>query len=278
MPGWPEEKRVPILMYHSISYQATPQFKPFTLSPAVFADHMAYLYQHAYTPITVTQFVHVRSRGGSQLPERPAVLTFDDGYADFLTEVLPVLKRYGFAATLYIPTAFMNGTALWLKRRGEATRPMLTWEQLTEISASGIECGGHSHTHPQLDILPLAAAREEIVRCKRLLEDHLGQDVQSFCYPFSYQNTRIRRLVREAGYTSACTGKNEMCAETTDPFALTRLGISVDTGVEALAALLTRGPSVVRTIYKEVRIPLWRLARRCSAMVTRYQQARIVAQ
>jgi peptidoglycan/xylan/chitin deacetylase (PgdA/CDA1 family) len=241
----------------------------------LFAAHMAYLYQHAYTPITVTQFVKARSPGGSEnsaLPERPVVLTFDDGYADFFTEVLPVLKQYDFVATLYIPTAFMNGTSLWLKRRGEATRPMLTWDQLIEISARGIECGGHSHSHPQLDILPLAVARDEIVRCKRLLEDHLDQEVHSFAYPFSYHNAAIRRLVQEAGYTSACAGKHEVCTEMTDPLALTRLGVSADTDVEALAALLTKPGSVVLTMYKNVRISMWRLARRCSAMVTRYQQ------
>jgi peptidoglycan/xylan/chitin deacetylase (PgdA/CDA1 family) len=148
---------------------------------------------------------------------------------------------------------------------------MLTWDQLTEISASGIECGGHSHTHPQLDTLPLGVARDEIVRCKRLLEHHLGQEVASFAYPYGYHTATIKRLVKEAGYISACAGKHVVCTETKDPFALTRFVIYVDTSVDALASLLTKGsPSAVITMYKEARIPMWRLARRFWVMLRRY--------
>src|SRR6266487_3901186 len=124
-----EKKRIPILMYHSISRHATPKFKPFTVSPELFADHIAYLLQHAYTPITVTQFVETVAHGASvssTLPERTVVLTFDDGFADFFTEAFPILKQYGFTATLYVLTAFINSTSRWLQREGEATRPMLT--------------------------------------------------------------------------------------------------------------------------------------------------------
>ncbi len=281
MPARPEAKSVPILIYHSISDHATPQFKPYTLPPTVFAEHMAYLHQHAYTPITVRQFMHARSQGGSvssALPERPVIITFDDGYADFFTEAFPSLKQYSFTATVFVLTAFVNGTGLWLRRRGEATRPMLTWDQLTAISASGIECGGHSHSHPQLDTLPLEVVRDEIVRCKKLLEDHLGQAVTSFAYPYGFHNATTKRLVKEAGYTSACAGKNRVCTVTTSPFALTRLGIDVDTSVDDLAALLTRrNPPAVKAMGRDALVPVWRIARRFSAMVRRNRQAGVLA-
>ena len=80
---YPQKKKIPILMYHSISNHASPKFKQFTVSPKVFAEHMAYLHQHRYTPMTVTQFVAAQSQNGAKLPERPVVLTFDDGFADF---------------------------------------------------------------------------------------------------------------------------------------------------------------------------------------------------
>src|SRR5713101_1852063 len=150
------KKKVPILMYHSISEHAAPRFKPFAVSPTLFVEHMAYLHQHAYTPITVTQLINTRSKGSSALPEQPVVLTFDDGFADFYTEALPVLQRYGFVATLYVTTAFVNATSRWLQQEGEAERLMLTWEQLAEVNAHGIECGAHSHSHAQLDMLPAA--------------------------------------------------------------------------------------------------------------------------
>src|SRR5947208_737034 len=147
-----EKKKVPILMYHSISQSTNPKFKQFAVPPALFAEQMAYLHQHAYTPITVTQFINARAQEQHALPERPVILTFDDGFADFFTDALPILQQYDFTATLYVTTAFINGP--WMQREGETTRMMLTWEQLREISICGIECGAHSHCHRQLDILP----------------------------------------------------------------------------------------------------------------------------
>ncbi|HKV02154.1 MAG TPA: polysaccharide deacetylase family protein [Ktedonobacteraceae bacterium] len=227
---------------------------------------------HEYTPVTVTQFVDAVAQRGAALPDRPVVLTFDDGFADFFTEAFPILQQYNFVATLYVATGFIGSTSRWLQREGEATRPMLTWDQLTEISASGIECGGHSHRHHQLDTLPLAEARDEIARSKWLLEGHLGQEVSTFAYPHGYHSTTIKRLVRELGYTSACTVKNEVSSVATDPFAIARLTMGADTGLDALAALLSRrSPSVVAGIYASIMASVWRLARRSSASVMRYQ-------
>src|SRR5260221_2722996 len=90
-------------------------------------------------------------QGNFALPERPVVLTFDDGFADFYTNALPVLQQCGSTATLYIATGFIGSTSRWLAREGEATRPMLTWDQVREIDACGIECGGQRYLPSQLD-------------------------------------------------------------------------------------------------------------------------------
>lgn len=259
-------RQVPILMYHSISHDATAKFGQFTVSPTLFAEQMAYLYQQAYTPLTVTQLVTLRSQEDNELPERPIVITFDDGFADFYTEALPILMRYGFPATLYVPTAFVNRTSLWLEREGETKRQMLTWQQLRKISAQDIECGAHSHTHPQLDMLPPEVVRAEIIQSKELLEHHLGQRVMSFAYPFGYQTAVVRRLVREVGYTSACTVSHTISSVSADPFALTRLMVNTNTDKAAFVALLSGYSSkTVATWYARARTPIWRMVRRSSA-------------
>ena len=257
-----KKRKIPILMYHSISWQATAKFRRFAVAPTLFHEHMSYLHQHNYTPITVTQLVRARAQGNASLPERPVVLTFDDGFSDFYTEALPILQEYNFLATLYIVTAFVGGTSLWLQHEGETQRPILNWEQIASISAAGIECGGHTHTHPQLDTLSPPQAREEIIQCKSILEERLGHEIESFAYPFGYHTATTQRLVREAGYTSACAVKYEMSSETTNPFSLARLIVSADTGVQALAALLTQEAPSVTTFYKRAATPAWRLARR----------------
>ncbi len=278
MLALPEKKKVPILMYHSISHDASPKFKPFAVSPELFAKHMAYLHEHGYTPITVTQFANALIQGGSALPERPVVLTFDDGFADFFTDALPVLERYSFTATLYVTTAFVNGTSCWLRREGEDQRPILTWDQLAEISMRGIECGGHGHYHHQLDILPHTKARDEIVHCKEILEDRLGRAVTSFAYPYGYHSTTTQRLVREAGYTSACAVKHAMSSTSTDPYALARLMVRADTDVDSFAALLTgHSLSVITMMYLRARTPAWQLARCSSALIRRYLQGGLLS-
>lgn len=269
----PEQKKIPILMYHSISNSDNPKFKQFTVAPKLFAEQMAYLHQHRYTPITVSQFVEAQAQGGAGLPERPVILTFDDGFADFYNEALPVLKRYGFTATLYVTTGFVNETSRWLQHEGEMNRPMLTWEQLREISESGIECGGHSQNHPQLDTVSPAVAAREIVQSKKVLEEHLGQKVSSFAYPFGYYLPNVRKQVQEAGYTSACAVKHAMSLETTDPFALARLMVKSDTSVDALAALLdARDSNVLMTMYSRARTPIWQVVRRSTALLSQHTQ------
>lgn len=87
-----EEKKVPTLMYNNISRAASLQFQPFTLDPSSFADQMSYWQQHAYTPMTVTQFATLAIEG-SVLPGRTVVLILDEGCANFYHEALPVLDR-----------------------------------------------------------------------------------------------------------------------------------------------------------------------------------------
>jgi peptidoglycan/xylan/chitin deacetylase (PgdA/CDA1 family) len=273
-----EKKKIAILMYHSISCTVNSRFRQFTVSPASFAEQMAYLHQHAYTPMTITQYVRARSQAEVELPERPIVLTFDDGFADFFTDAFPVLKRYGFVATLYIATAFVNGTSHWLQHMGEGTRRMLTWKQLGEISMSNVECGAHSHSHRQLDILPLSIAQDEIVQSKRRLEDHLGREVSSFAYPFGSHTASLRRLIRDAGYTSACAVKYALSSENTDPFALARLMVRADTDIATLSTLLSgSSSSSITTMYMRARTPVWQVARRSSALIMRHLKERLPA-
>jgi len=264
---------VPILLYHSISEEATPQFRTWALPSRTFAAQMACLHDHGYTPITVTQFATAMTDSRVQLPDRPVVLTFDDGFADFYTGALPVLQRHGFAATLYITTGFVGDTSRWLHREGEGRRPMLTWSQIAEIQGNGVECGAHTRTHPELDTLSPAAARDEILQSKVELEQHLGRQVMTFAYPHGYHQATVRGVVQQAGYTSACAVKHAMSAITDDRFALARIIVAADapgTAMDGFSTLLAGRGLPVAPTRERWQTRGWRVLRRSAELLRRH--------
>ncbi len=274
-----ESVKIPILMYHSIGSreQAGPKFREFVVEPAEFVEQIAFLHKSGYSALTVSQFMALRAEGADVLPERPVILTFDDGFQDFGTAALPVLKRYGFTATLYLTTAYMNATSRWLKKEAEERRPMLTWEQVRAIAASGIECGAHSHKHFQLDTLPERAVREEVLLSKLLLEEQLRGPVLSFAYPFGYHTAMVRRAVKEAGYTSACAVGHRLSFEKEDAFSLSRVMVRPGMGCEDFSELLQgKDASIITNWSMRSRTPIWQCVRRGAALGKRIWQQEAV--
>jgi peptidoglycan/xylan/chitin deacetylase (PgdA/CDA1 family) len=214
-------------MYHSIDTRCADAYRRWTVPPAIFARHMALLADGGHVPITVSQLIALREE--ATLPPRTVVITFDDGLRDFLTGAMPILQRHGFAATLYVVSGCVGQASTWLASVGEGGRAMLGWDELRAIAASGIEIGGHTHRHPQLDVLAPAAAREEIRRCRIVLEDGIGQPVRSFAYPHGYASATTQRLVREAGFTSACRVRHALSSINENRFALSRIVMTADT-------------------------------------------------
>jgi peptidoglycan/xylan/chitin deacetylase (PgdA/CDA1 family) len=164
-----------------------------------------------------------------------------------------------------------------MEDKGEGSRPILSWEQLREVRDSGIECGAHTHSHPQLDLLPLAQAQKEITQSKRMLEEHLGETISSFAYPYGYHTSAVKKLVREAGYTSACAVKNALSTPATDPFALARVLVGPDTDMDTFASLLA-GHNRRITFYAYTRplVPVWRLVRFCSTQAQKSRKKETV--
>ncbi len=230
---------VPILLYHSIdTYTGTNDYKRWAVSPAVFDAQMKWLSENDYRPVTVSTLASLYDSG--EVPPRTVAVTFDDGLRDFLTGALPILERYGFAATLYVVTQLVGATSRWLTDLGEGNRPMLTWDEVRLIADHGlIECGAHTLTHPELDILSPRAAGKEIRASKAELEEHLGRQVGSFAYPHGYSSPTTRRLAREAGFTSACRVRHAISSPDEDRLALSRIIMTSDIDTEQMGPLLT---------------------------------------
>lgn len=262
---------IPILMYHSVDWTSDSRSRQWTLSPTLFGEHMRWLAEHDYRPVTVSALVSARA-AGTPLPPGTLAITFDDGLRDFLTQAMPVLQRHGFPATLYVITGCIGKTNRWSQPLGEDDRPMLSWSELRAVSELGIECGAHTHSHPQLDILPSVDAFAEIRRSKAILEDHLGHAVRSFAYPHGYASRTTRELVRQAGFMSACRVRHALSSNEEDPFALSRIIISNDVRVNDLGSLLA-GENLPIAPPRERLLTLgWRLARKVGYGLRRWSE------
>jgi peptidoglycan/xylan/chitin deacetylase (PgdA/CDA1 family) len=222
--------RVPVLMYHEIT-DASATLSRLAVAPEVFADQVAYLQDAGFTAITAGTLSAILAGGAGELPERPVVLTFDDGYGDFYSHALPLLKQYGHTATLFQTTGWV-GTSL-------GSRRMLTWRELSEIAEAGIEIGAHSHVHPEFDRLSDDKLRDELDGPKRMLEDELGFAVPGLAYPFGLWNAKARRAAREAGYAYAYAVSNAVTASGSDVFTLPRLTVQRTTTMERFGAMVS---------------------------------------
>ena len=221
--------KVPVLMYHEIA-DITASPVPLAVAPEVFADQLAYLHDAGFTAVTAGALAQILAGGAGALPERPVVLTFDDGYGDFYSQALPLLKQYGHTATVF-PTTGWVGTEL-------GRRWMLNWRELSEIAEAGIEIGAHSHDHSELDRLSGDKLRDELDGPKRMLEDKLGLAVPGLSYPFGLWNAKARRAAREAGYTYAYAVGNAMATSGSDAFTLPRLTVERTTTMERFGAMV----------------------------------------
>jgi peptidoglycan/xylan/chitin deacetylase (PgdA/CDA1 family) len=239
------EKPVPILMYHAVASAPNEATRALSVSPEAFAEQMAVVADRGLTPLD-TAGLAARWRSGRPLPERPVLITFDDGYEGVHRHALPVLAKHGFAATLFVSTGWIRGAY----DTGGGLDTMLDWDQIRELAAAGVEIGGHSHTHPQLDQLDDGTLRHELIHCKEIVSDELGTVPASFAYPYGYSSRRVRQAVRETGYGQALAVGNELARRRQGPYALHRVTVRRSTGTEEFERLV-EGRAIVRNFAED---------------------------
>lgn len=254
-------RTVPVLVYHSVCTDPAPLMRDWAISPARFREHLAFLTGEGYETLTVTDYVDRLRQPGASLPERLAIVTFDDGFADFADSAAPALVDAGVAATLYVSTAYIGGTSWWLGPEGE--QRMLEWDAITHIAGLGIEVGAHAHHHWPLDELDDDAAEMEIGVSKKLLDRHLANPVRSFAYPHGYHTRKIKDMVRRAGFANACAVKEALSGPGDDEFALARIMIPGDATVEQLETQMRSSSRAPR--HERLQTKVWRVARRARA-------------
>lgn len=249
-------RAVPVLMYHAVGDRPAASTYGLSVTPGAFAEQMGVLHERGFTPLTTRALADAWRTGGG-LPVRPVLITFDDGYEGVHRHALPLLASYGFPATVFVSTAWLRGRY----DEGRAPDAMLDWGQVRELASAGVEIGGHSHTHPQLDQLDGLRLGFEVRRCREIVAAELGTPPVSFAYPYGYSSRRVRDAVRAAGFTQSVAVGNDLARHRQGPHALRRMTVRRTTGIGEFAHLvegralarhfvtdraLTKGCAVVR--------------------------------
>lgn len=239
------EPAVPVLMYHAVAAAPNDATRVLSVAPEAFAEQMALLGDRGFTPVTTAELA-AGWRSGGPLPERPVLVTFDDGYEGVHRHCLPVLAEHGFRASLFVSTGWIRGA----HDNGAAPDTMLDWEQVRRLADAGVETGGHSHTHPQLDQLTDEELRLELLRCREIVSGELGTPPASFAYPYGYSSRRVRRAVREAGFAQALAVGNGLARRSQGPYALQRVTVRRSTSIEEFERLV-EGRAVARNFARD---------------------------
>jgi len=206
---------VPVLSYHHFAEDCTSIF---CMSADAFEKQMRYLKDHGFRVITMRELLRFLQHQRA-LPKRAVAITIDDGYRSAYEIAYPILKRYGFTATLFIYTDFVGVS-------GKA----ITWDQLREMKASGFEIASHTASHIDLgkkrkgedDEAYLARIKNELLVSKQILDEKLKQNTLYLAYPYGRYNQKVLAVADEVGFKlafSARRGGNPFFA---DPLNLNR--------------------------------------------------------
>lgn len=183
---------IPVLLYHHVS-DDNSDLPELTVTPAEFERQMAMLKNAGFQTIAPEKLIAYMNDESVMLPEKPILITFDDGYEDNYTQAFPILKQAGFRAVI-----FMVGVNLDRDKR-------LSSRQIQEMSAYGITFGGHSVTHQDLTPLTGTALQHEVRDIKKKLTQVTTYEADLFSYPYGYFNLTTWDEVAAAGYQAAFT-------------------------------------------------------------------------
>jgi len=208
--GGPEsfpKEGIPVLMYHSIGskYQCS-----ICVSEKQFDEQMRWLYENGYSSLKLEEFYEAL-RGGP-LPEKPVLITFDDGFSDNYRVAWPILRRYGFRATFFIVT-------------GQVAPYNIDWDELRELTEAGNSIGSHTVDHRDLSTLNTRDQERELRQSKEALEKNLGIEVRAFCFPYGKYNKTTLSLLPAEGYTMGFTTESGKVRFGDDEYLLRRIHI-----------------------------------------------------
>ena len=227
---------VPILLYHRIATEGPPDLKRWRLTPELFDAHINALHRAGYQSITLAEWAEGLVQRRPVLGKR-VLLTFDDGYSDFLSAAIPILRGHDCSATVFLVAERIGQTALWDADFGDCA-PLMSWEEIKSLQAIGIEFGAHTCIHRKMTEMGSTELAEDTKRTRAILEEGLGVPVRTLAYPYGDQNESVRRIVGEAGTRAAVTTEQGTSKLGDDLLRLPRIEIVGGCTAEQLISLV----------------------------------------
>ena len=251
-----DDKRIPILMYHSISdkKEKSHPYYHVNTSPAIFDAHMHYLHENNYSVINLQ---NLEKSFDTRDSSKFVVITFDDGFYDFFTNAFPILKKYNFSATVFLPAGFIHNERLSFKGK-----ECMTWSEVRELSNAGISFGSHTATHPQLSELSDTEVEHEIQHSKEIIEDNLGSAIDAFSYPYKFPDEKkrfkilLRDLLKKHCYKFGVSTRIGTTSKKDDAYFMKRLPVNSADDISFFQAKLNGGYNwlyCVQTLNKFIR-------------------------
>lgn len=204
-----DSRTVMVLNYHKV----VDEHMSLSVPLADFEQHMKWLQEYGYTSIT-PEDLYEFIVNGRELPEKPVLITFDDGYKDNYTNAYPIMKKYGFKGTIFVVTGFLG-----------VYDNYLTWEQAKELTDNGFSIESHTHNHKSMTEASDDDISRELAKSRDTIKEKLGVEADFIAYPTGTYNLHIAELVKEAGYKGAFTIKYDNASRDSNIYAIERVPI-----------------------------------------------------
>jgi peptidoglycan/xylan/chitin deacetylase (PgdA/CDA1 family) len=184
---------IPIISYHKIEPHGDLGIT--ARHPEQFSRDLAILLTFGYKTITFKDIQNNHS-----LPDKPVVITFDDGYRSVYDYAFPKMSAIGFKGVVFIPSGYVGRNNDWDVQLRRKKYAHMDWSQLKELQDQGFEIGSHTQSHCDLTGMNDLRLHQEIIGSREQLNEALKTEIISLCYPFGRFNPKVIEAVRNAGY------------------------------------------------------------------------------
>jgi peptidoglycan/xylan/chitin deacetylase (PgdA/CDA1 family) len=237
-----------ILMYHSIS---NDPHDAYTVSVTAFREQISWLSDHEFDVVPLSFLLRSIQAKDYESLRRKVVITFDDGYQDFVTNAMSVLLDHSAPATVFLVTDMLGGKATW-EKTGIQKR-LLSKEDARSLKEQGFHLGSHTATHANLVLLPQDEVQQQLRNSCDMLT-RLGESFYAFSYPWGQWSVEVVGAVKAAGFECAvAVGENTRLA-TAYTYLLPRVAMTYEMDIKRFQSLMTR-----TRLERELRRTYWNM-------------------